>query len=99
MLESDQISAARVSDKLFPVRSYQIELSILEIYNEEIRDLLDPKTAKKLEVPRRVPPCRSLSVCLGGKGGGVSSWALSVSPLVFGGGGLSGLLVPRYLTF
>ena len=99
MLESDQISAARVSDKLFPVRSYQIELSILEIYNEEIRDLLDPKTAKKLEVPRRVPPCRSLSVWLGGKGGGGLELGLVCVSVGLWGGGLSGLLVPRYLTF
>mmetsp|Transcript_7707 Transcript_7707/g.12254 ORF Transcript_7707/g.12254 Transcript_7707/m.12254 type:complete len:485 (+) Transcript_7707:596-2050(+) len=30
--------------------SYTVEFSILEIYNEEIRDLLDPKSGKKLEV-------------------------------------------------
>mmetsp|Transcript_4750 Transcript_4750/g.10885 ORF Transcript_4750/g.10885 Transcript_4750/m.10885 type:complete len:798 (+) Transcript_4750:195-2588(+) len=29
---------------------YQVEFSVLEIYNEEIKDLLDPKPQKKLEV-------------------------------------------------
>ena len=29
---------------------YTVEFSILEIYNEEIKDLLDPKPGKKLEV-------------------------------------------------